>query len=82
MRPEQGVQQLDLFGGANLNAPEATVNPMAQEPVQRVLNGAYYERATDKFVTFVMGRRHKEWSARRCTFPKEWQEKTKKERFI
>ncbi|MDF9844183.1 MULTISPECIES: hypothetical protein [unclassified Paenibacillus] len=71
------VEQLELFGGADLSAPAAP-----EAPVKEVLNGAYYERATDKFVTYVMGRRHKEWSARRCTFSKEWQEKTKKERAI
>jgi len=65
------VEQLDLFGGADLEPTEPNV-----------LNGAYYEVATGKFVTFVLGRRHKEWKAKGCTFDKEWQEKTKRERAI
>lgn len=69
MRPVQGVEQLDLFGGADLSTPA-------------VLNGVYYEQSSGKFVSFVLGRRHYEWSAKRCTFDKEWQEKTKRERAI
>lgn len=69
MRPVQDVEQLDLFGGADLSTPA-------------VLNGVYYEQESGKFVSFVLGRRHYEWSAKRCTFDKEWQEKTKKERAI
>lgn len=64
--------QLDLFGdGAAAAAPESPL-----------LNGMYYERSTDKFVSFVLGRRHFEEPAKRCGHPKEWQERVKKERAI
>ncbi|QWU17353.1 hypothetical protein SAMN04487895_104263 [Paenibacillus sophorae] len=65
------VVQLDLFGEEDLfdTAPP-------------VLNGMYYERATDKFVSFVRGHRHYEVSAKGCGLDREWQEKTKRERAI
>ncbi|KGE20667.1 hypothetical protein PWYN_00240 [Paenibacillus wynnii] len=63
-----------MFGGADLISLEA--------PKVEVLNGAYYEKATGLFVTFVLGRRHYEWPAKKCTFDKEWREKTMKERAI
>lgn len=69
---QNDVEQMDLFGGIELVAPEA---PPA-------LNGAYYEKATGLFVTFVQGRRHYEWSAKGCTFDKEWKERTMRERVI
>ncbi|WP_019420156.1 hypothetical protein [Paenibacillus sp. OSY-SE] len=47
-----------------------------------VLNGMYYERSTERFVSFVLGRRHYEVSAKRCFLDKAWQEKTKRERAI
>jgi len=46
------------------------------------LNGMYYEKATDKFVSFVLGRRHYEEPARRCKHPKKWQERINRERSI
>lgn len=61
------VVQMDLFSDFE---PEQT------------LNGMYYERGTDKFVSFVLGRRYYEISAKRCTFEKAWQEKTRRERAI
>lgn len=65
----QQPEQLDLFNDVE---PE-------EAPV---LNGMYYERATDKFVSFVMGRRHYEESAKGCPHLKEWQERIKRERSI
>lgn len=67
----ESIEQMDLFDGTDLS----TSSP-------EVLNGVYYEQASGKFVSFVLGRRHYEWSAKRCTFDKEWQEKTKRERAI
>ncbi|MEK3658212.1 hypothetical protein NSQ29_01455 [Paenibacillus sp. FSL F4-0236] len=67
----ESIEQMDLFGSIDLSAP-----------VVEVLNGVYYEQASGKFVSFVLGRRHYEWSAKNCTFDKEWQEKTKRERAI
>jgi hypothetical protein len=46
------------------------------------LNGMYYEKSTGKFVSFVLGRRHFEVSAKGCGLPKDWQEKTMRERCI
>lgn len=46
------------------------------------LNGMYYERSTDKFVSFVRGRRHYEVPSKGCGLDREWQEKTKRERAI
>lgn len=46
------------------------------------LNGMYYERSTDRFVSFVLGRRHYEISAKECKWDKAWQMKTKQERAI
>lgn len=65
---EVSVEQLDLFGNEDLNP--------------KPLNGVYYEESSCKFVSFVLGRRHYEWSAKKCSFNKEWQEKTKRERAI
>jgi hypothetical protein len=62
--------QLDLFDDAG--AADAAPG----------LNGMYYERATDSFVSYVLGRRHYEEPARRSELPKEWREKTMKERAI
>ncbi|AKG36127.1 hypothetical protein [Paenibacillus durus] len=66
------VVQLDLFGGEELCAP-------APPPF---LNGMYYERLTDKFVSFVLGRRHFEVSPGDCLGDKAWKEKMKRERAI
>ncbi|WP_249043520.1 hypothetical protein [Paenibacillus faecis] len=63
------VEQLDLFGGADLSG-------------EKPLNGVYYEKATDLFVSFSRGRRYKEWPAKGCTFDREWQERIKRERAI
>lgn len=63
--------QLDLFddmGAATTAAPE--------------LNGMYYEHSTDRFVSFVLGRRYYEEPAKGSDLPKEWREKTRKERAI
>lgn len=61
--------QLDLFS-------------LDEDCAPPVLNGMYYEKSTNKFVSFVLGKRHYEESARGCRYPKEWQEKIKKERVI
>lgn len=66
------AEQLDLF---------ATPAPPLEDAAPP-LNGFYYERSTDKFVSFVLGRRYFEISTRRCQFPKDWQEKMKQERAI
>ncbi|WP_099458702.1 hypothetical protein [Paenibacillus crassostreae] len=66
---EGDFEQLDLFGSEDLNPAKP-------------LNGVYYEESTCKYVSFVVGRRHYEWSAKKCSFDKEWQEKTKRERAI
>jgi len=47
-----------------------------------VLNGFYYERSTDKFVSFAQGKRHFEVPAKDCDFPKEWQKQVKLNRSI
>ncbi|BFH66217.1 hypothetical protein J27TS7_10630 [Paenibacillus dendritiformis] len=63
------VVQMDLFD----------FEALAPQPP---LNGMYYERSTDRFVSFVLGRRHYEIPAKRCPFDKAWQKKTKQERAI
>ncbi|OKP97749.1 hypothetical protein A3849_13665 [Paenibacillus sp. P46E] len=75
------VEQLDLFGGADLSPPAARQQAV-KRPVEPVLNGFYYERSTDMFVSFVQGRRHYEMPARGCEHLKEWQNRIKKERPI
>lgn len=47
-----------------------------------LLNGMYYERSTDQFVSFVLGRRYYEIAAKACNGDKAWKTKTKKERAI
>lgn len=79
MAREKRVEQLDLFGGADISPP-AVRQP--QKPRKVVLNGFYYESATDMFVSFVQGRRHYTMPARGCQHPKEWQNRIKKERAI
>lgn len=74
MMPGDDVEQLDLFGGADLSATEPPEAP--------VLNGVYYEQATGMFVSFSRGRRYKEWPAKACTFDKEWKERIMRERAI
>ncbi len=69
------IQQLDLF---SFNQEERPAAPQASP----ILRGFYYEASTDKFVSFSLGRRHYEVSAKRCTFSKAWQTKIKKERSI
>jgi len=64
------VAQLDLFDD---------VEHAAAAPV---LNGFYYERITDKFVSFVLGKRHYEEPAKGCPHLKEWQERMRRERSI
>lgn len=66
----EDVEQLDLFGGADLGVSVAP------------LNGVYYEKATGLFVSFCRGSRYKEWPAKGCTFDKEWKDRIMKERAI
>ncbi|MFK4167670.1 hypothetical protein ACI2LM_15635 [Paenibacillus lautus] len=68
---ERKPVQIDLFDH---------IDPPA--PAGQVLNGMYYEKATDKFVSFVLGRRHYEEPARGCPHDKEWQQRLKRERSI
>lgn len=68
------IKQLDMFDDSEGAAPAAPVAP--------VLNGFYYERATDKFVSFVQGRRYYEEPAKGCKLPKDWQQRMKRERAI
>lgn len=54
-------------------------------PDQSRLNGFYYERHSQMFVSFVHGRRHFEIHVNECKgpdWPKEWREKIKRERAI
>lgn len=69
------VHQLDLF---------ALIDAKPKPPIRAVpnLNGLYYERETDLFVTFVQGRRHYEVPPGQCLGDKAWKDKTKKERAI
>lgn len=60
------VEQLDLFG----------------DNKEKPLNGMYYERSTDKFVSYVLGERYWEIEAKKCRDPKEWRERIKRERYI
>lgn len=68
--------QLDLFNDIQ---PEPVP---AAAPAAPVLNGYYYERSTDKYVSFAMGVRYFEEPAKGCSYPKEWQERIKRERAI
>lgn len=45
-------------------------------------NGMYYERSTDQFVSFVLGRRYYEIAAKACNGDQAWKEKTRRERAI
>lgn len=49
---------------------------------QPLFNGFYYETRTKRFVSYALGERHFEILASRCNFPKDWQEKIKRERSI
>lgn len=60
------VEQIDLF----------------DQQEEKPLNGMYYERSSDKFVSFVLGKRHWEEPAKGCKYLKEWQERIKRERWI
>lgn len=62
-----GDVQLDLF---DIKEPEL------------ILNGMYYEKKTNKFVSYVKGRRHFEITPSRCLGDKAWKEKTMRERVI
>lgn len=68
--------QLDLFNDVQ-PVPVPTVAPDTP-----VLNGMYYERTTDKFVSFANGQRYYEEPAKSCGHLKEWQERIKRERSI
>ncbi|MEK3684890.1 hypothetical protein [Paenibacillus sp. FSL R10-2736] len=69
-------QQIDLFA---LLDSKPKPSAAAQKPL---LNGLYYERETDLFVTFVQGRRHYEVPPRQCLGDKAWKDKTMRERAI
>lgn len=62
--------QIDMFTNEEAN----TAPP--------VLNGMYYEKATDKFVSFALGKRYYEEPAKGCSYSKEWQNRIKRERSI
>ncbi len=64
------VEQLDLF------------TEFSPAPAPAALNGFYYEQATRKFVSFVLGRRHYEVLASRCRFDQEWKNRIMQERSI
>jgi hypothetical protein len=68
----EDMEQMDLF--------DFPAEP--SQPAGPVLNGMYYERSTDMFVSFVLGRRHYEEPAKGCPHLKEWQERIKRERAI
>ncbi|AJS59880.1 hypothetical protein [Paenibacillus sp. IHBB 10380] len=61
------VEQLDLF---------AVIDS------KPVLNGMYYEQSTNRFVSYVLGRRHFEVTPSRCLGDEAWKEKTIRERSI
>jgi hypothetical protein len=74
--------QVDLFDDldpvAAAHAAPVTINSSAIP----VLNGMYYEKTSDKFISFVRGMRYYEVPAKGCGHTKEWQERIKKERSI
>lgn len=72
MKPEQ----LSLF-----DAYQPALEHSADPPN---LNGFYYEQVSNKFVSFVLGRRHFEIHAKNCgaRYPKDWREMLKREREI
>lgn len=72
------VVQLDIFASMEPEAPKPAPPPAVSAP----LNGMYYERSTDKFVGYSQGKRMKAIAAKHCGWPKWWQEKTKRERWI
>ncbi|RAV18860.1 hypothetical protein [Paenibacillus contaminans] len=76
------MKQLDIFDDWGAEQSEPAPPVVSAAPKAPVLNGMYYERSTDKFVSFVLGRRHYEVPAKTCGFLKAWQEKTKRERAI
>lgn len=51
-------------------------------PVDPALNGFYYDRSTDTFVSFALGSKHYQVSVEECEFPKEWQKRIKVDRAI
>lgn len=74
--PDEKPVQLDLF---SIGAEPAEPPPAPSRPK---LNGMYYEKATDKFVSFMLGKRHYEEPAQGCKHSKEWRERIKRERSI
>ncbi len=58
---------------------ESVDEPLDEKPS---LNGMYYETSSDKYVSFVLGRRHYEVAAKHCGFDKSRQVRTKRERSI
>lgn len=77
-KPVTKIEQLDLFASQEPREPERQQPQSGPAP----LNGMYYERATDKFVGYSQGKRMKAIAAKHCGWPKWWQEKTKRERWI
>lgn len=71
------MMQLSLFDDLQPEPEAATAAPDGP-----VLIGFYYERSTDKFVSFARGARHYEVPAKECEFTKEWQKQIKLERAI
>lgn len=69
--------QLNLFDDL---VPE----PPAEKavPADPAMNGFYYERLTNSFVSFALGIKHYQVSAVECEFPKEWQKRIKVDRAI
>jgi len=72
------VKQLDLVNDVNYLPMTVT----SSVPPIAILNGFYYERSTNSFVSFVQGRRFYEEPARGCRLLREWQAKIKRERGI
>lgn len=72
-----GDIQLKLFD-------ELAMEPSSdgQAPPESSLNGFYYERSTDKFVSFALGTKHFEVAVKDCDFTKEWQKRIKQDRAI
>lgn len=70
------AQQLDLFDTPKSVPVQSTDPPR--------LNGFYFERSSNKFVCFVLGRRNFEVRAKNCgvRYPKDWQEMLKRDRAI
>ncbi|CAM5794750.1 hypothetical protein [Brevibacillus borstelensis] len=71
------MRQLNFFDDL---VPEP--QPKHAVPADPDMNGFYYERLTDSFVSFALGTRHYQVSVEECEFPKEWQKRIKVDRAI